>query len=204
MKAIDVSKWNGPHPATRVPAIDWNAVVDDGVRIAWIRCSCGRTIDPQWVSNWTRARNAGLIVGCYHFWTSHHNLEDNLRGMADAWLLVDTSGPGILPPVLDVEQHATASDLLGWLSAIAMLTERIPWIYTAAGPWPCKLEPRFTVYPLWVADYTHDPPWIPSPWVDFRAHQYTNRGRVRGVATDCDISRVNLTEHELAEITGAE
>ena len=58
----------GVNVAAAQGSIDWDAVATDDVECAIIRASAGEgQVDPQFESNWRRAREAGLDVGAYHF-----------------------------------------------------------------------------------------------------------------------------------------
>ena len=57
---IDVSKYQGD--------IDWNSVYGSGVKFAWIKATeGGDRVDDKFEQNWTRAKEAGLPRGAYHF-----------------------------------------------------------------------------------------------------------------------------------------
>ncbi len=57
---IDVSKYQGD--------INWNAVRDSGVRFAWIKATeGGDRFDEKFAQNWTKAKEASVPRGAYHF-----------------------------------------------------------------------------------------------------------------------------------------
>ncbi|WP_051750575.1 GH25 family lysozyme [Phycicoccus jejuensis] len=98
---IDVSAHQGD--------VDWEAVAADGIDAAYLKSSEGATFeDPRFAANWAGAREAGLEVGAYHFFTlckdgpeQAENLLARLREVgAD-----DTA----LPPVLDLELSGNCS-----------------------------------------------------------------------------------------------
>src|SRR5690242_4540926 len=69
VKGIDVSYYQG--------SINWNAVKNDGVKFAFIRVSDGTGyIDSKFSSNWSGAKNAGILRGAYQFFRSD---EDPIR-----------------------------------------------------------------------------------------------------------------------------
>lgn len=53
-------------------------------------------------------------------------------------------------------------------------------------------DARLKNHPLWVAHYTSAAkPRIPAPWSFWTFWQYTDRGRVAGIAGGVDINRFN-------------
>ncbi|NIV29538.1 MAG: hypothetical protein GWN58_08520, partial [Anaerolineae bacterium] len=58
-RGIDVSQWQGD--------IDWQAVADSGVKFCFARSSVGDRLDPYWEQNYQGAKDAGLLVGAYHY-----------------------------------------------------------------------------------------------------------------------------------------
>ncbi|MBR1578883.1 MAG: hypothetical protein IJ668_00065 [Selenomonadaceae bacterium] len=59
MKGIDVSAHNG--------IVDWKAVKDAGIDFAIIRTGAGLSIQDDFKSNVYGAKDAGLLVGAYHY-----------------------------------------------------------------------------------------------------------------------------------------
>jgi len=69
-KGIDVSKWQGN--------IEWNEVIKDGVKHAFIKMTEGGTdTDPQFVINWNAAKKVGIKVGAYHYFRDASSTLEN-------------------------------------------------------------------------------------------------------------------------------
>src|SRR5262249_15948781 len=79
---IDVSKYQGAGNTNAVTNVVWTSVKGDGITFTFIRSSEGvGYTDPDFVSNITQAKAAGLVAGNYHF--ARWDLNPGLAG-ADA------------------------------------------------------------------------------------------------------------------------
>jgi lysozyme len=88
-------------------AVDWQRVRAAGYEFAYVKASEGRTFtDPEYVTLSTGARQAGLKVGPYHYFTFCS------AGAAQAERFIATTGgpvAGDLPPVVDLEYGGNCS-----------------------------------------------------------------------------------------------
>ena len=92
IEGIDVSHYQG--------TIDWSKVAGAGKTFAFIKASDGTVgADPTFAYNWSRARQAGLRRGAYHFFRP---ITDALQ-QAQHFLRQLGDDHGELPPVLDFE-----------------------------------------------------------------------------------------------------
>ncbi|MDQ0462525.1 lysozyme [Caulobacter ginsengisoli] len=92
VRGIDVSHHQG--------AIDWPAVAADDVAFAYLKASEGGDHrDRQFAMNWRAARQAGVRVGAYHYFTLCRPGVDQARNF------LATTPPDVdaLPPVVDLE-----------------------------------------------------------------------------------------------------
>lgn len=188
---IDVSKYQ--------KRINWKLVRqmnDRGLqlRFAFMKATEGTDIiDPQFDRNWKKAREAGMVVGAYHFFRqSSTGHEQALFFMRQVQLKA-----GDLPPVLDVEtfQGADASAFLDevavWLKVVENAYHQKPIIYTNAGFYNRYLAGRFDDYPLWVAHYQNrNSPRVSRPW---QFWQHNEGGRANGISTMVDFNVFNGT-----------
>jgi GH25 family lysozyme M1 (1,4-beta-N-acetylmuramidase) len=167
-------------------AIDWNLVASSGVRFAWIRCQVGNDRrDEAYVRNVQRARDAGIVVGAYHF---AYPLPDDWHKarlpLEQAKLFFEACGglgsqPGELSPALDLEWPSpvdwmkwgcTAQQISDWgrecAEAMALLWGRLPVIYTYPWWWQTVSKSADVSwaarYPLWMASYTHSWAGVPE------------------------------------------
>lgn len=88
---IDVSNHQG--------TIDWSAVAGDDIEFAYVKATEGGDhVDARFVQNWAGARDAGLEVGAYHFFTLCRPGADQARH-----LLRVAPEAGDLPHAVDLE-----------------------------------------------------------------------------------------------------
>lgn len=84
---------------------DWDLVVRDGIDLAYIKATEGRAfLDARFHANWNRARQAGLEVGAYHFFTlcspgadqAEHFLVSVVLEQSEVAAFIDTAAAGTL------------------------------------------------------------------------------------------------------------
>ncbi|THU78877.1 glycoside hydrolase [Dendrothele bispora CBS 962.96] len=113
-KGIDVSHFQG--------SVNWNTIVNNGVKFVFIKATEGTTFtDPNFSNNYVGATNAGLTRGAYHF--AH---PDASSGATQANFFLAHGGgwtaDGItLPGALDIEYNPSGAECYG-LSASAMVS----------------------------------------------------------------------------------
>ncbi|MFL6232935.1 MAG: glycoside hydrolase family 25 protein [Thermoanaerobaculia bacterium] len=182
IQGIDVSHYQG--------VIDWNLVAEAGMAFAFIKATEGiSTVDPEFQDNWSGAKAAGLLRGAYHFYQPG----DDPQQQAEYFLSVVQTVPGDLPPVLDVEIPAEASEIIAgaqaWLAAVAQATAKIPILYTSPSFW-AQLGASvtgFSQFPLWVAEYGVTAPKIPEGWTAWTFWQFSESGSVSGIEGSVDL-----------------
>jgi GH25 family lysozyme M1 (1,4-beta-N-acetylmuramidase) len=208
---IDVSVWQGT-------GINWTNVKNSGVTFAWVKASQGDTItDSTFAVNIVNARNAGVLVGAYHFADYTNNIG---TAGADAeaayfWNVVKNyikGGGHYLMPVLDAERNPagggyTKTSLSQWINrwcqdivnyaAASNVTVR-PIIYTGISYANTWIDSSVTQLPLWMANPSAQNPQTgapagTSPWSTWNAWQYSWTGSVPGVPGDCDLDVYNGT-----------
>lgn len=190
---LDVSSHQGP--------IDWKAVAGDGITSAYIKASEGGTWqDTEFAANWKGARQAGLRVGAYHFFTLCRDGEEQAENFLSMLGAVEVGtqadrGRDMLPPVVDLELSGNCSErpapsvVVQRLAAFVDRVERefgLPVMYYVVDsfesryPLPPRLERarwerRIGLRP--------DGPW--DWW------QVNSRARVAGVDGDVDLNVVS-------------
>ncbi|MDW8327895.1 MAG: GH25 family lysozyme [Anaerolineales bacterium] len=204
-QGIDVSRYQ--------PTIDWQRVADSGISFAFIKASQANFGDPLFGKHWAGAKAAKLLRGAYHY------LVPDLDGAKQAAVFLKflDKDPGELPPVLDIEAKTTnpaqyAAYAETWLKNVEDALQRRPIIYTAAWYWNTTMliggkYPAWAPnYPLWVAHYPLKEgfppltdiedgkykPAMPKSWTSWTFWQYTERGRVDGIATNGRPANVDL------------
>ncbi|MEM9022809.1 MAG: glycoside hydrolase family 25 protein [Bacteroidota bacterium] len=199
---IDVSHYQGQP--------NWNELRGDGIAFAFAKATGGLTdTDPEFSTNWSNMKAAGIIRGAYHFYYA----ADDPEKQADHFLSAITQlQPGDLPPVLDLEEGgvsgtvdkaAYASGVFTWLQKVEKAVGLKPIIYTDPNFSSEYLtDPKFGNYPLWLAEYGPEP-HVPTAWAatGWTIWQYTATGSYNGVNGDVDHDKFNGTLDELKAMT---
>jgi lysozyme len=186
---IDVSHHQGQ--------IDWRALATRD-RPAWAVCKATEGVewvDDHWPANRDGARRAGIPVGAYHFARPGRSdpAEAGRHHLRHA-----TPSNGDLVPVLDLEDDGglTARQVTlwacAWLHEVETATGSTPVVYTGPGFAAAHIEPNayLAKHPLWVAHYTPAArPRLPEPWTDWLWWQFTDAGRMTGIAGNVDLNR---------------
>jgi len=177
--------------------IDWKEVASSKA-FTFIKATEGTTLeDKLFASNWSGARNAGLLRGAYHFF---HPSVDPIK-QAEFYLSKVVTCE--LPPVLDVEASdnvPTARLIAGvnsWVEHIATRLRR-PLIYASPSFWqrlPAgEIEEKAD---LWIAEWECEHPGKMGNWQGWSFWQYTSRGVVPGILGSVDLNRFNGTIDDL-------
>ena len=175
LSGIDVSYYQGD--------VNWQSMKAAGVTFAFARATYGNTkVDPQFSTNWSAIKAAGIIRGTYHFYVS----SDDPAAQASLFLsTVGSLGASDLPPVLDVEAGGGTTDLVNgvqeWLALVEQGLGRTPMIYTAPSFWNEYMTSGFGSYPLWVAEYGVSAPKQTNGWSTWAFWQYSQSGSVGGI-----------------------
>lgn len=159
----------------------------------------GEKLDPYFAYNFNCLEEEHMIKGVYHFFSL---LKDDIHQQVSNFLSmnIDFSRPGILPPVLDIEEDSRPFDLSYivsnraivveriryWLSAVELITGRRPIIYCRKNFWEDVLgnPDGFGHYYLWIANYQPlEKPSVPEQWNGkWHFWQYTDKGSLPGVS----------------------
>lgn len=199
-KGVDVSYHNG--------TIDWGRVKAAGYEFAFVRISDGTGFrDPQFQTNWTGAKAAGLVRGIYQFFRPTQDVA------AQAELVIAAVGarqPGDLPPVIDVEADGglapatVAARVRAWVDRVRAATGVDPIVYTGKYFWRDEVggPTSFANNPLWIAQYTSLCPDLTAPWDTWAFWQFSETGTVPGISGGIDLDRFNGSVDELRALAG--
>lgn len=202
VRGIDVSHWQGPVGWARVAA-------EAGLHFVFLKATDGVHGDVRFRENSEGAEAAGLLHGAYHLFRP----AESPVVQADTFLHVvrPSLAPRELPPVLDVEDRGglppreVAKRLRIWLSMVARAALRVPIIYTRASFWDASVGsyPEFSRCPLWVAHYgSMASPALPKGWAGWTFWQFSDQGRVPGIAGPVDLNRFNGSLADLTRLCG--
>ncbi|MGB4258973.1 MAG: GH25 family lysozyme, partial [Phycisphaerae bacterium] len=200
---LDVSYWQG-----EITQAEWNQIAGSGKVFGFCRASAGIDYaDSTLADNMSRAAQAGLVMGVYHFAYPQY-----YSATAEADWFVSVAGaymtPGHLRPVLDLEQGSNLSTaaLSNWantfMNRVEALTGVEPLIYTNTNYATYELDSSLADRDLWIAQYwTYPDPENGQPnigifnnWVFW---QWTSHGKVPGIPGDADLNVFNGTLAEL-------
>jgi lysozyme len=190
---IDVSYYQGD--------ITWSRVRRGGVQFAFIRVSDGSTIlDTKFASNWSGARQAGVLRGAYQFFRPEQD------PIVQANVLVAElrkRGAGELPPVIDIEVTGglplatVVTNARLWIEHVRSQLGVEPIVYTNYGMFRWGGGEPLARQLLWLAHYTQQCPSVPPPWRRWTFWQYTENGRVDGIDGAVDLDVFDGTPEEL-------
>lgn len=188
VRGIDVSKYQGE--------IDWSAVKAAGIGFAFIKATEGTDrVDERFQINWAGAKAAGVARGAYHFsyWCTpmarqFENFRRTVPADADA-----------MPPVLDLEwnhqsptcprkipKEQALAEIRVWLRLAEQHYGKKPIIYVEIPFYRDVLSGgELAEYPMWLRSVAA-PPQARYPDRRWAFWQYTDRGRVNGIASPVD------------------
>jgi lysozyme len=190
VRGIDVSN----HQKT----VDWVAVSrESGTDFAFLKATEGDDYrDRYFATNWKSAREAGILRGAYHFFTTGSSGAEQ----AANFIAVVPVEPGSLPPVVDIETGGIAPEdfrreLQTYLDLVEANYGQKPVLYTVYALYDEYLKGGFEEYPLWIRDIVK-PPALAGVG-DWLFWQYGNRGKVEGIAGYVDRNAFAGTRAEL-------
>ncbi len=190
-EGIDVSHFQGD--------VDWTQVKAAGKTFAFAKATQGtEEVDPQFATNWPAMKQAGVVRGAYHFFQP----DADATAQAEHFIATVQLEAGDLPPVIDVEVAEGVStegidaDVKTWLEKVAAAYGVQPILYSDLSFIQENLASGFSDYPLWVADYSSDPPDPPGDWQKWTFWQNSDTGEVAGIDGDVDLDRYQGTEAE--------
>jgi lysozyme len=184
---VDVSHHQGE--------IDWSAVAADGISFAYIKASEGEDFtDDRFAENWAQARDAGVEVGAYHYFT----LCTEGAAQARHFLRVAPPDAAALPPALDLEfggncsARPTTADLRREVDAFLRIVEDA-WgrevVLYVFHSFERAHQVRATYdRPLWTPSYPRRPR---DDWSVWQLHGFA---RVNGVQGPVDLDVARLTD----------
>lgn len=181
VQGVDVSSYQG--------SIDWEMIASKNLQFAFIKATEGSGfVDSFFEQNFHGARNAGLVVGAYHFFS----FDSPGKTQADNFIRTVPKVDGTLPPVIDLEfygaystkeqappsQEVVLEQLQILLTRLSEHYGQQPIIYTTEKMYDQYLNGVDLACDFWISDVISEPS-LPDgkPW---RFWQYTTRGRLPG------------------------
>lgn len=190
VKGLDVSGHQGN--------IDWKKVAEAGrYRFVFIKATEGHDFtDDYFQDNWKGAKENGLMVGAYHFFSVRSSAKEQFDLFRSVVPVEDSS----LPPVIDIEIDVTKDktdirkELQTLVDLLEMQYKKRPILYVTYDTYWAYVEGYFSEYQIWIRDI-FKPPYISDrPWLFW---QYGNRGHIDGINTYVDLNVFKGTEEDL-------
>ena len=198
-------------------SIDWQQVAGDGISFAYVKATEGMTyLDPRFTANMTGGQNAGVIMGAYHFARPDNNTAtddaNNFITHASSYV-----GNGFLPPVLDLENPNSNTDLeslftsaqltnwvITWMQTVETQTGVRPVVYTSTHL-ANYLQSSVNTYGLWIAKPGTSPATSPvniGVWNTWLFKQYSWNGSVSGISGNVDMDVFHGTTTDFNSMIG--
>lgn len=184
---IDVSVYQGD--------IDFEQVKNSEIEVVYIRAGYGFSVtDPKFEENYANATKAGLKCGAYYFVTARNTEQAYLQATRFAELI---SGKTFAArPAMDFEEFGSLGKNginivgLAFMQKLRELTGIVPILYTDAYNASETWDWNFAQFPLWVADYDAEEPYVTSNiWQSYAGFQYSDRGEIPGIYGNVDLDR---------------
>lgn len=191
-KGIDVSKWN--------KEIDWEAVKEDGVEFAIIRCgyrgssSGALIIDPLYEDNIKGAIAAGIPVGVYFFTQAVTELEAIEEASmvislirqydVDYPVFLDSESAGGKGRADDLSSEDRTKYHQAFMQTIASAGYQTG-IYASTNWLNKRVDmSKLSSYNTWLAQYAD----VPTYDGYYHMWQYTSKGTINGISTNVDLN----------------
>lgn len=184
VKGFDVSHHQG--------LIDWSKISPQQYQFVYLKATEGGDFnDKKFQDNWLAARERGLKVGAYHFFSMCRD------GKIQAQHFIQTvpNKSNALPPVMDLEYDTACIDRMGkdkLLQQIKVMHDQLsrhygkqPIFYTTPNFYHIVLKGSFPHTPIWVREYKKPIDLNGRNWMIW---QHSNQGKINGISTTVDLN----------------
>jgi lysozyme len=186
-RGIDVARYQGD--------IDWKKVGGDDVGFAYIKATeADDLVDPLFKKNTENAKDAGIKVGAYHFYSLRYGGEIQAKNFIET---VSTSSID-LAPVIDLEYVGNSKvrpskedfqkELRLYINMVKNRYKMEPVLYTTYQFYDDYLYPEFEMQPIWIRDIFSKPNTNIKNWVMW---QYNSWGKIDGIEGPVDLNVLN-------------
>ena len=198
-EGIDVSEYQG--------YIDYKKVKQDGIQVVYIRSSEGNNyIDPYFETNYKKAKENGLYIGCYHYLTARSIEEANEQATFFASLVSKKGIDCKLAMDFESFDNLTNEEVnqisLIFLNTVKELTGKDVIVYSDTYNATNTFGGEITNFPIWIAQYDVEKPSDNGNWSKWEGFQYTDVGIINGINgyVDRDKFTENILLNDKSEI----
>ncbi|UII76232.1 glycoside hydrolase family 25 protein [Flagellimonas sp. HMM57] len=176
--------------------IDWKLVKEQKIRFVFIKATEGGDfIDKRFNQNWKEAKENGIDVGAYHFFTFCRAPQEQAKNFINVVPKIDNS----LPPVIDLEfggncrlrksRDSLIKDIKIFEEIIYTHYQKKPILYITQDFYNAFLLNEFKDNPIWARDIYKKPELKDKrEWMFW---QYGNRGHLKGIDMYVDLNVFN-------------
>lgn len=183
---IDISKYQGK--------IDWKKVkANRKIKFVYIKATEGASLlDRRYKTNLKGARDAGIPVGSYHFFTSRRSAQEQfshfkrhvVKNKQDLLPMVDVEESG----VRGCSREKLQKSLEEFMQLVKQEYGKYPLLYSPYGFYNKMLAPEFNKYFIFIARYGKSSPRIHGPG-KHNIWQYSEKGRIDGIPALVDLDK---------------
>ena len=198
---IDVSNKQG--------IIDWNQVKAKGISFAYAKATGGTDwVDASFQNNMINGKNAGIIMGAYHFaYPTYYTPDEEVQHFLA--IAAPYIKQGYLPPTLDIEDDpgdgtyssfplrtlkgdSLSSWIQRWITLMILKTGITPVLYMNLN-YAESVQSYLTKYNLWIASPGTTPTEVPNTgvWNSYRIKQYDWYASMPGISTNVCLDAFN-------------
>lgn len=188
VRGVDVSHHNS--------YINWNQLRRENVTFVYLKSTEGASHqDRDYKTNYRMAKEAGLRVGTYHFFT--FGIDGKLQ--AEHFIRNSRVKSGDMVPAIDVEHSAInkfwndknkrekmIAELKNLEQALFKKYGKHPVIYTNKECYRLYIRNNFPANPLWICDLHNEPD--DGEFKNWAIWQFSHTGIVNGVVGDIDLN----------------
>ena len=188
-KGIDIARYAGK--------VDWELVADQGYGFVYMKATEGSSlVDANYNRYYSKAKQAGLRVGAYHFFRFDQAGSDQAQNFLST-ALIDTTD---MPLVIDVEEYTNyevnetqAQEVRAVLTEMIAIVEsrvgRKVMLYTNKNGYDRIIAGFFKDNPIWICDISGSRPSL-SDGREWTMWQHTHNARIKGVQGNVDLNVV--------------
>lgn len=187
VRGVDVSHHNS--------YINWHQLWEENITFVYLKSTEGsKHKDRDYKKNYKVAKDAGLRIGSYHFYTfgrdgkkqAQHFIRNSTLQSGDMIPAIDVEHSAINRACNDKESHGRMiKELRNLESALFKQYGKRPVIYTNKECYKMYIKDNFPDNPLWICDLHKEPGGDYKNWVMW---QFSHTGKISGVVNDIDLN----------------